>query len=95
MRCALLIYCDEDTAVSDRDRERREAQFTAILDGLRARGVPAIVSPFRSSPASSSADRILLTAARSPLPPPGYHLTPQITPPGGRDQACNPGIEDL
>jgi hypothetical protein len=41
MRYALLIYCDEETAVSDRDRERREEQFTAIRDGLRARGVPA------------------------------------------------------
>jgi hypothetical protein len=41
MRYVLLIYCHEDTAVSDRDRERREAQFTAVLDGLRAHGVLA------------------------------------------------------
>ena len=41
MRYALLIYCDDETAVSDRERERREEQFTAILDGLRARGVLA------------------------------------------------------
>jgi hypothetical protein len=41
MRYALLIYRHEDTAVSDRERERREEQFTAILDGLRARGVLA------------------------------------------------------
>ena len=41
MRYALLIYCDEETAVSDHERERREEQFTAILDGLRARGVLA------------------------------------------------------
>ncbi len=37
MRYTLLIYCEEETAV----RERREEQFTAILDGLRARGVLA------------------------------------------------------
>lgn len=30
MRYVLLIYCDEATAVSDRERERREGQFTAI-----------------------------------------------------------------
>jgi hypothetical protein len=41
MRYALLIYCDEDMAVSDRERERRVDQLTAILDGLRARGVLA------------------------------------------------------
>jgi hypothetical protein len=41
MRYALLIYCDEDAAVSDGERQRREEQFTAILDGLRARGVLA------------------------------------------------------
>jgi hypothetical protein len=41
MRYALLIYCDEETAVSDRERERREEQFTAILDGLRAHGLLA------------------------------------------------------
>jgi hypothetical protein len=41
MRYALLIYCDEETPVSDRERERREEQFTALNDGLRARGVPA------------------------------------------------------
>jgi hypothetical protein len=41
MRYALLIYCREDTAVSDRERQRREEQFTAILSGLRARGLLA------------------------------------------------------
>lgn len=41
MRYVLLIYCDEETAASDRDRECREEQFTAIRDGLRAPGVPA------------------------------------------------------
>ena len=41
MRYALLIYCDEDAAVSDRERQRREEQFTAIVGGLRARGVIA------------------------------------------------------
>jgi hypothetical protein len=35
------FYCHEDTAVSDRERERREEQCTAVLDGLRARGVLA------------------------------------------------------
>ncbi len=32
MRYALLIYRDEETAASDREKERREEQFTAILD---------------------------------------------------------------
>jgi hypothetical protein len=41
MRYALLIYWDEETAVSDRERKRREEQFTALNDGLRARGAPA------------------------------------------------------
>jgi hypothetical protein len=41
MRYALLIYRHEDSAVSDRERESREEQFTAILDRLRARGVLA------------------------------------------------------
>ena len=41
MRYALLIYCDEESSVGDRERERREEQFTAVLDGLRARGVLA------------------------------------------------------
>jgi hypothetical protein len=41
MRYALLFYRHEDTNVSDGERERREEQFTAILDGLRARGVLA------------------------------------------------------
>jgi hypothetical protein len=39
MRYALLIYCNEETAVSDRERERREEQLTTVLSGLRARGV--------------------------------------------------------
>ena len=34
MRYALLIYRDVETAVSDREREHREEQFTAVLDGL-------------------------------------------------------------
>jgi hypothetical protein len=41
MRYALLIYCDEEAAISDRERARREEQFTAILHELRARGVLA------------------------------------------------------
>jgi hypothetical protein len=41
MRYALLIYCDDETAASDPERERREEQLTAILDRLRARGVLA------------------------------------------------------
>lgn len=40
MRYALLD-CDEETAVSDHERERREAQCAAILDRLRARCMPA------------------------------------------------------
>jgi hypothetical protein len=41
MRYALLIYCDEDAAVSDREREHRERQLTATLGELRADGVLA------------------------------------------------------
>jgi hypothetical protein len=41
MRYALLIYCDDETAASDPERERREEQLTAILDRLRAHGVLA------------------------------------------------------
>jgi len=41
MRYALLIYCDEDAAISDRERQRREEQFIVALDTLRARGVRA------------------------------------------------------
>jgi hypothetical protein len=41
MRYALLIYCHEDTLVSDRERQRREEQFTAVFNGLPARGVLA------------------------------------------------------
>jgi hypothetical protein len=41
MRYALLICRHEDTAVSDREKDRHEEQFTAILDGLPARGVLA------------------------------------------------------
>ena len=41
MRYALLIYYDDETAVSDREREHREERFTAILDALQARGVLA------------------------------------------------------
>jgi len=53
MRYALLIYCDEETAVSDdRDRDRREEQFTAILDGLRARGVLVHIQRLRSARAA-------------------------------------------
>lgn len=41
MRYALLIHCDQDAAVSDREREHREKQFTAMLDELQAAGVLA------------------------------------------------------
>jgi hypothetical protein len=41
MHYALLIYYDEEAAVSDREREHRAEQLTAVLDGLRARGVLA------------------------------------------------------
>jgi len=41
MRYAFLIYCDENAAVSDRDREHREKQLTAKLDELGAVGVLA------------------------------------------------------
>jgi hypothetical protein len=41
VRYALLIHCDEETAVGDRERERREEQFTTILERPRARGVIA------------------------------------------------------
>ena len=57
MRYALLIYRHEDTAVSDRERERRQQQFTAILDGLRARGVLSArrPGPGPANPASNRA----------------------------------------
>ena len=41
MRYALLIYCDEETAVSDREKEGREEQLTTVLGELQARGVLA------------------------------------------------------
>ena len=41
MRYALLIYCGEETAVSNREMKRREEQLTAILGPLRARGALA------------------------------------------------------
>lgn len=41
MRYALLIYRDEETAVSDRERQHREEQFTETLDGPRGRGALA------------------------------------------------------
>jgi hypothetical protein len=41
MRYALLIYCDEDAAVSDLERVHREKQFTAKLGDLGAVGVLA------------------------------------------------------
>jgi hypothetical protein len=41
MRYALLIYCDENAAVSDLEKERREKQFAAMLDELGAVGVLA------------------------------------------------------
>ena len=49
MRYALLIYRHEDTAVSGGERERREEQFTAILDGCGhvACYPPAVQGPAR------------------------------------------------
>ena len=41
MRYAVLIYRDEETAVSDREKAASRVTFTAILDGLRAFGVLA------------------------------------------------------
>lgn len=41
MRYALLIYCNEDAADCDRESMSRKNQTTAILDGLRERGVLA------------------------------------------------------
>jgi hypothetical protein len=41
MRYALLIYCHEDTLVSDRERQRRGEQFTAVFNELPTRGVLA------------------------------------------------------
>jgi hypothetical protein len=41
MRYALLIYSPGDEIASDRERERSEDQFTAILTKLRARGMLA------------------------------------------------------
>jgi hypothetical protein len=41
MRYALLIYCHEDSLVSDRERQRREEQFTAVFNGLPAYGLRA------------------------------------------------------
>ena len=57
MRYALLIYCHEDTAVSDSLGERREEQFTAILGVLRARGVLSArrPGPGPANPASNRA----------------------------------------
>jgi hypothetical protein len=52
MRYALLIYCREDTLVSDRERQRREEQCTAVLDGLRARGVRANTQRLRPAHAA-------------------------------------------
>jgi hypothetical protein len=52
MRYALLIYCHEDTAVSDHEREPREEQLTAILGGLRARGLLADTARLRPARAA-------------------------------------------
>ena len=41
MRYALLIYCHKDTLISDRERQRRNEQCTAVLNGLRARSLLA------------------------------------------------------
>lgn len=41
MRYALLIYCDEDAAISDPEKEQREKRFAAMLDELGAAGVLA------------------------------------------------------
>ena len=49
MRYALLIYCDEDTAVSDGERERREG--TVHRDPRRTAGTwRAIRPPSRARP---------------------------------------------
>jgi hypothetical protein len=52
MRYALLIYYDEDTPVSNREKERREKQCTAVLDGLRARGALADIHRLRPARAA-------------------------------------------
>jgi len=52
MRYALLIYCHEDTLVSDRERQRREEQRTAVLDGLRARSLLADTQRLRPARAA-------------------------------------------
>ena len=52
MRYALLIYCHEDTAVSNRERQRREEQRTAVLNRLRARGVLANTQRLRPARAA-------------------------------------------
>ena len=41
MRYALLIYCDEDAAISDSEREHRGKHFTSVIDELRTVGVVA------------------------------------------------------
>src|SRR5262252_4504790 len=52
MRYALLIFCHEDTLVSDRERQRREEQFTAVFNALPARGVRANTQGLRSARAA-------------------------------------------
>ena len=41
MRYALIIYRDEEAAVSDPEKERREERLTTVLGELQARGVLA------------------------------------------------------
>jgi hypothetical protein len=54
MRYALLIYCDEDAAVSDREKEHREKQFAAMLYELGAVGVLADSQRLRPARAARS-----------------------------------------
>jgi hypothetical protein len=52
MRYALLIYCPENTLVSDHERQRRAEQCTAVLDGLATHGVLANTQRLRSARAA-------------------------------------------
>lgn len=52
MRYALLVCHDEDAGISDAERERRIATFTAAQEEMEARGV--LVSRERLRPTSSS-----------------------------------------
>lgn len=52
MRYALLIYCNQDAAVSDREKEHREKQFAAMLGELGAVGVLADSQQLQSARAA-------------------------------------------